>query len=268
MGLELLWIVLVVCAVLCAVGFYKFVYFLSIGYGLAVAGGAITIAILFADRLQIVHVLQLLLFVAYGARLSGFLLVRELKNAAYRKTLDEVTVKENAMPLFVQIAIWLCVAVLYAAQVSPVFYRLYNGATDWVLPAIGVAISLFGLVLEAIADKQKSAQKAVHPNMVATEGLYRLVRCPNYLGEIIFWTGVLIGALNALEGAGQWVLAIAAYLCIVMVMVNGAQRLEKRQIARYGNDPAYKQYTDTTPIIFPFIPLYHLCKDAKKEAAK
>lgn len=31
-------ILLAVCAVLCAVGFYKFVCFLSIGYGFAVAG--------------------------------------------------------------------------------------------------------------------------------------------------------------------------------------------------------------------------------------
>ena len=31
-------ILLAVCAVLCAVGFCKFVYFLSIGYGFAVAG--------------------------------------------------------------------------------------------------------------------------------------------------------------------------------------------------------------------------------------
>ena len=73
--------------------------------------------------------------------------------------------------------------------------------------------------------------------MVATQGLYRLVRCPNYLGEIIFWTGVFVGALDALTGAGQWILAVLAYLCIVMVMVNGAQRLEKRQHARYGSDP-------------------------------
>ena len=35
---NLLGILLAVCAVLCAVGFYKFVYFLSIGYGFAVAG--------------------------------------------------------------------------------------------------------------------------------------------------------------------------------------------------------------------------------------
>lgn len=266
MGLEQLWIVLVVCAVLSAVGFYKYVYFLSIGYGLSVAGGAIAIALLFLDRLQLIHILELLLFVAYGVRLSGFLLVRELKNAAYRKTLTEVTSDEKTMPVFVKIAIWVCVAVLYTAQVSPVFYRLYNGTATGALPFVGAAISLGGLILEAAADRQKSAQKAVNPNMVATQGLYKLVRCPNYLGEIIFWTGVFVGALDALTGAGQWILAVLAYLCIVMVMVNGAQRLEKRQHARYGSDPAYRRYAGSTPILFPFIPLYHLCKEAKQEA--
>ena len=39
MGWEYLWILAVVSAVLCAVGFYKFVYFLSIGYGFAIADG-------------------------------------------------------------------------------------------------------------------------------------------------------------------------------------------------------------------------------------
>ena len=42
---NLLGILLAVCAVLCAVGFYKFVYFLSIGYGFAVAGGSITVVL-------------------------------------------------------------------------------------------------------------------------------------------------------------------------------------------------------------------------------
>ena len=39
-------IILAVCLVLCAVGFYKFVYFLSIGYGFAVAGGGIAIFVI------------------------------------------------------------------------------------------------------------------------------------------------------------------------------------------------------------------------------
>ena len=79
---SLLGIILAVCAVLCAVGFYKFVYFLSIGYGFAVAGGGIAILVMYflnptTTPLWIV-LAQAALFVAYGIRLSGFLLIREL----------------------------------------------------------------------------------------------------------------------------------------------------------------------------------------------
>ncbi len=43
-------------------------------------------------------------------------------------------------------------------------------------------------------------------------------------------------------------------------MFNGAQRLEKRQMARYGDNPEYKTYADKTPIIIPLLPVYHLNK--------
>lgn len=265
MGFELLWIVLLVCAVLCAVGFYKFVYFLSIGYGFAIAGGAVAVAVLFRRQMDVAAWVQLALFLAYGVRLSGFLLVREIKNAAYRKTLKEATKTEKPMPVFVLISIWVCVAVLYTAQLSPMFYRLYNGSTGLALPLVGAAISAAGLLLEAESDRQKTAQKAKAPDKVAMEGLYKIVRCPNYLGEIIFWTGVFVGAFGALQGAGQWAMAVIAWVCIVFIMFNGAQRLEKRQMARYGADAEYNRYADTTPIILPLVPIYHL---NKKERSK
>ena len=129
-----------------------------------------------------------------------------------------------------------------------------------VMPLVGVVISLAGLVLEAMSDRQKSAQKSVNPNMVATEGLFKIVRCPNYLGEILFWTGVFVGALNVLQGAGQWIIAVVGYILIVAVMFNGAQRLDRRQEKRYGQMKEYRDYADHTPIIIPVIPLYHIGK--------
>ncbi len=266
MAWGFLGILLAVCAVLCAVGFYKFVYFLSIGYGFAVAGGSVAVLIMALVNgwcqgpSLIVALVMTALFIAYGVRLSGFLLIRELKNAAYRKTLKEATGNDKKMPLFVLAAIWVCVAILYTAQLSPMLYRFYNGATDVVVPLIGAAISLGGLILETVADNQKSAQKKENPDMVATKGLYKIVRCPNYLGEIIFWTGVFIGGFTAYANAGQWIMAIIAYICIVYIMFNGAQRLEKRQMGRYGNNPAYNEYADKTPIIIPLLPIYHLNK--------
>ncbi len=265
MGWNHLAVIFAVCAVLCAVGFYKFVYFLSIGYGFAIAGGGIAVLVMsltggWADGVAWLAVLQALLFAAYGARLSGFLLVREMKNAAYRKTLKEATGNEKKMPIFVLIVIWLFVSALYTAQLSPMFFRYWGGAKDVALPLVGMLISVCGLVLEAAADRQKSAQKRIRPDMVATEGLYRLVRCPNYFGEITFWTGVFIAGITAYKTAGQWIMAVAALICIVFIMFNGAQRLEARQNKRYGTLPEYRAYTEKTPIILPFVPIYHLNK--------
>ena len=261
---SLLGILAIVCAVLSAVGFYKFVYFLSIGYGFAVAGGGIAILVMAfinptATPIWLL-VIQAALFLAYGIRLSGFLLVREIKTASYKKTFQEVSREGKKMPFFVLFTIWVSVTVLYVAQVSPMLFRYDNGASDLVLPIIGIVISILGLVLESVADNQKSAQKKVRPDMVATEGLYKLCRCPNYLGEIIFWTGVFIAGITAYATVGQWITAILAYVCIVYIMFNGAQRLEKRQMGRYGDNEEYNTYANKTPIIIPFLPIYHLNK--------
>ena len=265
---SLLGILLAVCAVLCAVGFYKFVYFLSIGYGFAVAGGGIAVLVMYlinptATPLWIILV-QAALFLAYGVRLSGFLLVRELKNVTFKKTdVAKDTLAKNGekkMPVFVLATIWVCVSVLYVAQVSPMLFRYDNASTDFIVPVVGFAISVLGLILETIADKQKSAQKKERPDMVATKGLYKMCRCPNYLGEILFWTGVFVSGVTTYTGIGQWITAVLAYICIVYIMFNGAQRLEKRQMARYGDNAEYNAYADKTPIIIPLLPIYHLNK--------
>ena len=248
----------------CLCGFKKYVYFMSIGYGfsIAVIGAAMAVMSIMGvyPAAGIAHYLQFALFVIYGFRLSGFLLIREIKNASYRKTLAEATGDESKMPIFVKFFMWIFMGVLYVAQTSGVAFRLFNGAEGTVCQWIGIGISAFGIILEAIADQQKSKQKAERPDMVATKQLYKIVRCPNYFGEILFWTGVTVSALDILQGVGQWITAIIAYILIVFIMFNGAQRLEKRQMARYGNNEEYKTYADKTPIIIPLLPVYHLNK--------
>ena len=199
MGWGYLGIICAVCALCCAIGFKKFVWFLSIGYGFAIIGGGITV----------------LIFALANGWANGaiWLLIR--------KTLNEDAGGDKKMPIFVLITIWIMVAVLYTAQVSPVFDRYYNYGTtakaehDFIVPLIGMAISVIGLVLETIADKQKSAQKKENPKMVATKGLYKIVRCPNYFGEILFWTGVFVSGVTAYRGVGQWIVAILALIAIV-----------------------------------------------------
>src|SRR5574344_847719 len=241
--------------VLSSVGFYKYVYFLSIGYGFAIAGLGVMMLIMFGKEMQTVSIIGCVLFIVYGARLSGFLLYREIKSASYRSVMKNDIKTDKPMPFFVKVFIWLFVSILYSIQISPVFYRAYNGTSDVALPAVAAVISAVAIIIEALADIQKDAQKKKNPHKVAMEGLYRIVRCPNYLGEILFWTGVFIGGITAYQNVGQWVLAAVSDVCIVMIMVGGAKRLEKRQRGHYGTDAEYQAYGKKTPIILPLIPL-------------
>ena len=264
-----------VAAILSAVGFVKFVYFLSVGYGLAVAGMAVALLVMsfvgFIPPLGVCEYILVGMLFLYGARLSGFLLFRELKSASYRKTLGKVAGKaEKKMPIFVKATIWISVVVLYVCEVSPIAYRSIQGnvyaatsnVLDLVFPIVGAAIMIIALTIESLADFQKSKAKKVNPNRFVDTGLYRYVRCPNYLGEILFWTGVFVSGINVLTVWWQWLIAIFGYLCLIYVMVSGAKRLEKRQNKNYGEDPEYQSYVKKTPILMRLIPVKSL-KDWK-----
>lgn len=252
-------VILIACAALSAVGFYKFVYFLSVGYGFAIAGSGVTMMVMYGGEMSLPCWLLCILLILYGVRLSGFLLVREIRNATYRKTLKEAG-GDKPMPLFVKAVIWIACFLLYTAQVSPVLYRLEAGAFDGVMPVVGVLVMAGALILESLADWQKSQAKKANPHRFCDTGLYKIVRCPNYLGEVLFWTGVLLSGIGALRGAVQWTVAILGYLLLVYVMFSGAKRLEGRQNRNYGEDPEYREYVKKTPILLPFIPLYSLQK--------
>ena len=74
-----------------------------------------------------------------------------------------------------------------------------------------------GIILESSADFQKSQAKKINQNRFCDKGLYKIVRCPNYLGEVLFWTGVFISGINILVSPLQWISAILGYICIVYI---------------------------------------------------
>lgn len=265
MNWGLLGILFVVALACCCMGFKRFVWFMSIGYGFAVAGVAAAALIYGAVKgmLTVLLAVALLACLTYGLRLGFFLYRREMGNKAYKKVLDTKVGKEP--PMFVKALAWLMMAVLYLCETAGLHFRLANGTGDDAALVIGIFIMVLGECMEAAADEQKSKQKAKNPNMPATEGLFRLVRCPNYLGEMLFWTGVFVSGLTAYRGAGQWAMALIGYVCIIYIMLDGAKRMEKGHIARYGSKPEYQAYANKTPLILPFVPLYHLYDPAKEK---
>lgn len=253
-------ILVVMALVISAMGFYKYVYFISLGYGFSIAGIGVAMLVLFSDRLCVVTAAACVLFIIYGCRLGGYLLIREIKSASYRNTMKKEIKDGSDMKLVAKLSIWISCSLLYVLQVSPIFFRLQNGGGIDGFAYVGIVIMICGIVLEALADIQKSAAKKKNPNRFCDSGLYKLVRCPNYLGEILFWTGVLVAGINILTGIWQWAAAVIGWACIVYIMFGGARRLEIRQNRNYGEDPEYQAYVKKTPILIPLVPLYSVEK--------
>ena len=261
--MEHLWILLAISFAISAVGWIYFVYFFSIGYGLSISALAAATAIIFRNSLDIPSAILLVVLFVYGIRLAMYLLIRERKSASYKKILYQPEISKRK-PFFVMLMIWISCALLYVGQISPATFYLANLAegaavNEWWMWS-GAIIAALGVIIEMVADAQKSASKKRNPNRFVSHGLYRIVRCPNYFGEVLMWTGSFIVCFGACCSVWQWVVAASGYIGIVYVMFSGARRLEMRQTEVYGNDPEFQAYIKRTPIILPLVPIYSVAK--------
>ena len=254
------WLLFAAAMVISAIGFKNYVWFISLGYGFSIAGEGLLMLALYGRTLTPGTLLCCVLFILYGLRLGGYLAIREVKSSSYKKNMVGEIKDGKTIPMGVKIAIWVTCALLYVTQVAGVFYRLHNEAGTNLWTWIGAGVMFSGLALETAADIQKNAAKKKNPRRFVDTGLYRIVRCPNYLGEMIFWTGVALSAIGGAAHWGQWAVIATGYVGIIYVMFSGARRLEIRQDKNYGDDPAYQKYITTVPILLPFVPLYSVKK--------
>lgn len=256
---EYLALGLALCLLLSALGFKRVEYFVSLGYAASIAVQALVMAPLFRDTLRGWALVQLVLLLAYGLRLGIFLVLRSW-TASFQREQAENAARGVKVRGALKVAIWVSVSVLYVLMFLPALLTMSAQAAGLALPSvpIGVALMAAGLGLEACADWQKSQFKIQNPSHFCDTGLYRVVRFPNYFGEMVFWFGLWISAMSAYQGVLAWGLGGLGFVCIELVMLGSSRRLELKQTGRYGGDAAYQAYISRTPILFPFLPLYSL----------
>lgn len=118
---------------------------------------------------------------------------------------------------------------------------------------IGLSIWILGFGIETIADNQKKAFNT-EPNNQGKwidSGLWSYSRHPNYLGEILLWTGIAFFGISCFTGLERvaWISPIFIYL--LLTKVSGTPILDKRALEKWGNDPEYQKYRDNTPALIP-----------------
>ena len=145
--------------------------------------------------------------------------------------------------LWVSLTLSCALAAMTAATVVPLGWPA----------AVGISLWGLGFVVEVAADEQKRrfrAQPANAGRFIAT-GLWALCRHPNYLGEILLWTGVAVTALPALEGWRYVTLISPVFVWLLLTRISGVPLLEAQAERKWGADPAYRAHKTRTPALVP-----------------
>ena len=118
---------------------------------------------------------------------------------------------------------------------------------------IGLSVWMLGFGIEARADHQKTVFNT-EPNNQGKwidSGLWSYSRHPNYLGEILLWTGIAFFGISCFTGLERvaWISPIFIYL--LLTKVSGIPILDQRALEKWGDDPEYQKYRENTPALIP-----------------
>jgi steroid 5-alpha reductase family enzyme len=222
----------------------------DLSYSLSFA--VLAIVLPFAGARETVQLTASLLVLVWAVRLGGYLFRRILRTKVDHR-FDEMRDKPLRFARF-----WLLQAITVAVVMLPVSYLLGRddapGVGPWTIA--GVALWVIGLVIEAVADAQKSSFRARDENRgrFITSGLWRYSRHPNYFGEMLVWWGLFVLAVPFLHGAAFAVVIGPVFITLLLLFVSGIPPLERSAEAKYGDDPAYREYKRRTSILVPLPP--------------
>lgn len=189
------------------------------------------------------------LIIIWSLRLGTFLFIR-IKKAGEDKRFREIKKSFSwFLMAFTVSGMWVSICTICALT------GISNGIELTMVTYIGIIIFIVGFTVEIISDNQKTNFRKIEGNKdkFITTGLWKYSRHPNYLGEIILWTGVTIISYSSLEVNQLFTLISPIFTYLLLVHVSGINFLEKSGEKKWGHLNDYKEYQRKTPRLFWFI---------------
>ncbi len=212
----------------------------------------LAVVLLLTGARQPVQLVASLLVLLWAVRLGAYLFRRILRMRVDHR-FDGMRDEPLRFARF-----WFLQAITVAIVMLPVSYLLDRSDPPGFggFAIAGACVWLAGLLIETVADAQKSGFRAKDENRgrFVASGLWRYSRHPNYFGEILVWWGLFVYAVPVLHGASFSVVAGPVFITVLLLFVSGIPLLERSADEKYGDDPAYRDYKRRTSILVPLPP--------------
>lgn len=120
-----------------------------------------------------------------------------------------------------------------------------------VLGYLGIALWIAGMAIEVAADNQKTEfrKDPANRDRFITTGIWAWSRHPNYFGEITLWLGLALLALPVLSGWQLATMISPIFVYVLLTKISGIPLLERLAEKKWGDDPEFRAYTDSTPAL-------------------
>ncbi|VDH93071.1 Hypothetical predicted protein [Mytilus galloprovincialis] len=188
---------------------------------------------------------------AWALRLGTFLFTRILKEG-HDKRFNKVRDNPRVFWFYWTVqGVWVLLTLLPTLLVNskkedqPLTKKDYIGWGLWVA----------GFILETVADYQKSSFRNNPDNegQFINVGLWKMVQYPNYLGEIMMWSGLYLTSTSVLKGWEHLAVVSPIFLTYLLTNLSGIPLQEKSAMRRYGSNPDFLKHIQNTKKLIPFI---------------
>ena len=211
--------------------------------------GVITLAWLYGSLGDVRSSVISILVILWAVRLGSFLFTRvKRKGSDSRFT----SIKPN-FPVYLMTwtlqALWVSITASCALIAITTSNKIpFDG---WA--GTGLIIWVSGFLLEVIADyqKQKFRAEAQNAQKFINRGLWSWSRHPNYLGEILLWTGIAFFGVSCFTGLERFAWVSPIFIYLLLTKISGIPILDKRALEKWGEDPEYQKYRENTPALIP-----------------
>lgn len=193
--------------------------------------------------------IALIMVLLWAVRLGGFLLIR-IHSMQKDKRFDAM--RANFWSFF---KFWMLQGVsVFLISIPVLFYFEVFNVQLTTLSVIGFILWIVGFVIETVADFQKYTFKnqKLNQNKWISTGLYKYIRHPNYLGELLIWYGIYLFTFSSLTIEFQLIGLISPlFITVLLIFISGIPLLNKAALEKWGANEAYLNYRKKTGSLLP-----------------